>query len=249
MDNKSKLSLGQWNIHQCRMNWLQTRAQNSSRERGALMETWAANTDMKIKEVLLVFYIKNKNIKIAEAKYKFYNLLNTLLWGQLFHWSWSHHFIPCLQKGSWWHCLYSNPFRCWELESLTRMLILPLWILHCGCCERSRRESGRSLKKSRGHGARVVRRREEREREEGEKRTKKEWVKTKFRGEDKGIDVICSENLKVIYTLYDSSWSVLSRRYHRAHFSEGEILAPTTNNWDLSFDSIATVALFPKLDE
>jgi len=50
-----------------------------------------------------------------------------------------------------------------------------------------------------------VRRREEREREEGEKRTKKEWVKTKFRGEDKGIDVICSENLKVIYTLYDSS--------------------------------------------
>lgn len=25
MDNKSKLSLGQWNIHQCGMNWLQTR--------------------------------------------------------------------------------------------------------------------------------------------------------------------------------------------------------------------------------
>lgn len=63
MDNKSKLSLGQWNIHQCRMNWLQTRAQNSSGERGALMESWAANTDVKIKEVPFVFYYREHKLK------------------------------------------------------------------------------------------------------------------------------------------------------------------------------------------
>lgn len=36
MDNKSKLSLGQWNIHQCSMNWLQTRARNNGEGKGSI---------------------------------------------------------------------------------------------------------------------------------------------------------------------------------------------------------------------
>lgn len=68
MDNKSKLSLGQWNIHQNSMNWLQTRAQNSGGgEREVLMESWAVSPEaLKMKEVPSILSVENQKGKITK---------------------------------------------------------------------------------------------------------------------------------------------------------------------------------------
>lgn len=73
---------------------------------------------------------------------------------------------------------------------------------------------------------------------EGEREGEKGFGKNKFRRVcmKKYIAIICSENLKVIYTLYNSSNPYYPWGNRSSFFLESEILAITENNWEFSFN-------------